>query len=573
MNKPLSSYRGTEPYVFVCYAHSDSDTVYADLSELDHNGVKLWYDEGIQAGSLWRAEIAASIKGAAKFLFFISEASLNSKHCLREVDYALSNDIEIIPVYLDNSSLPGELELVFNRVQALFRATDTLYTQHLLKALRKSRGFAPLNMPPKKRKLSIVVLSVVIGFSIILGPVWMQRDAAVDGEQVDTKTAALPNAFDRYLKGQDLMKRWDKDDNLDVAIKLFREASVLDPGFALTFARLAEALRIRYALTGNENWLEDAATSAHEAERLNPGLAPVQVALGRIYAAQGNHDLAFAATERAVSIDPNDAAANQAMSRIYEGLGRLEDAEASIQKAVALEPDNIMILDGYANFLFYQSRFEEAAQQWLTVIRLAPDHYAALSNLGSALNESGRTAEAITMYQRAIEIKPTYMAYSNLGTANSRAERYEDAVEAFRQALAIDDTDWLAWGNLAYVYSWMNGMDSQTVETFERAIQLAETARQQNSRDAFVYSDLALYYARTKQPELALQRLSTAITLSPDSGEILAAAAEAYEIIGQRDKAIEFAKKSLELGYPLDQLRSNRDLVDLLRDPRMQALQ
>ncbi len=91
----------------------------------------LWYDEGISAGSSWRGDIATAIKGAAKFLFYISESSLASSHCLREVDYALSNDIEIIPVYLDDSGLPGELDLVLNRVQALFRETDDLAVLHV----------------------------------------------------------------------------------------------------------------------------------------------------------------------------------------------------------------------------------------------------------------------------------------------------------------------------------------------------------------------------------------------------------------------------------------------------------
>ena len=231
-----------------------------------------------------------------------------------------------------------------------------------------------------------------------------------------------------------------------------------------------------------------------------------------------------------------------------------------------------MIRDSYANFLFRQSRFEDAAKQWQTVILLAPDHFGALVNLGSALSGIGRISEAITMYERAIEIRPTYMAYSNLGSANARAERYPEAVEALRKALEIDDSRWLAWGNLAYVYSWMNGMDPQAVETFEHAIQLAEVARQQNPRDPFVHSDLALYYAKNGQPELALQRLETAVTLSPDAGEILAAAAEVYEEIGQRDRAIQLAQKSLELGFPRQRLQSNPGFADLLTDPRMQSL-
>jgi hypothetical protein len=42
VNKTIRSYRGTESYLFVCYAHRDSDTVFSDLEELDRNGIKFW---------------------------------------------------------------------------------------------------------------------------------------------------------------------------------------------------------------------------------------------------------------------------------------------------------------------------------------------------------------------------------------------------------------------------------------------------------------------------------------------------------------------------------------------------
>ena len=136
MSKPFAAYRGAELYCFVCYAHKDSDNVYADLSLLNEKGIKLWYDEGIPAGSSWRAEIAGAIQGCSKLLFFISEASLTSSHCLREVDFAVNHDIDIVPVYLDDSVLPAELELVLNRVHALFRERDKMYMEHLLGALQ-----------------------------------------------------------------------------------------------------------------------------------------------------------------------------------------------------------------------------------------------------------------------------------------------------------------------------------------------------------------------------------------------------------------------------------------------------
>lgn len=64
MSKPFAAYRGDEDYVFVCYAHKDSERVYADLTHLNGNDINLWYDEGISAGSSWRAEIAEAIQGA-----------------------------------------------------------------------------------------------------------------------------------------------------------------------------------------------------------------------------------------------------------------------------------------------------------------------------------------------------------------------------------------------------------------------------------------------------------------------------------------------------------------------------
>ena len=573
MSKPFAAYQGTGSYVFICYAHHNSEIVYSDLMQLDRDGVNIWYDEGIPAGSAWRAEIATAIKGAKKLVFFISEASLNSTHCLREVDYALSNDIEIVPVYLEDVSLPGELQLVLNRVQALFRESDSLYMQHLLGALQNSSLLAPFGRASKKRRFSIGLLLLSIALSLSVVFFLLPWGSSFIKEKIETNPITVPNGYDSYLEGLELMERWDKDDNLDKAIQLFRESSRLDPTFALAFARLADVLRMRYSLTRDESWLDEASANADEAVRLNAGLAPVQVALGRIHFARGNLNLAFAALERAVSIDANDAIAQQAIAFVYERLGRLQDAEASYQKALSLDPEAISIHDAYAHFLFRQGRFEEAIRQWQAVIRLAPDHFAALVNLGSALNETGKIAEAVTVYQRAIELRPTYMAYSNLGTAYSRGEQYVQAVDAYLKALEIDDTDWLAWGNLAYVYSWINATDPRVNETFKHAIQLAESARQANPRDPFVHSDLALYYAKTAQPELSLQRLGTAITLSPDSGETQAAAAEVYELIGQRDKAIECVLKSIELGYTRQQIQRNPELSELLVDPRMKVWQ
>ena len=566
MSKPFAAYRGSESYVFVCYAHKDSERVYADLAQLHGEGINLWYDEGIPAGSSWRAEIAGAIQGASRLLFFISEASLVSSHCLREVDFAVNHDIEIVPVYLDESALPAELELVLNRVHALFREQDPRYMEHLLEALRGSAPrFKALVAKKKSNSLVIGLALAAIAAAVLAWAPWKASPGTGRG---DTSVAA-PSGYNHYLEGLELVERWDKGDNLDIAIENFREATSLDPEFALAFARLADALRIQYALTRDDALLDEATKNANAAVALNPDLAPVQVALGRVLSAQGNHDLAYAAINKAISIDPNDPNANSALASQFVRLGRMKDAEAAYEKAIALDPENISSLEAYAHFLNEQGRYKESADQWQAVISIAPDHYAALVNLGGVLNESGKVSEAITVYQRAIELRPSYMAYSNLGTAYSRAARYDDAAAAYRAALDIDDSDWLVWGNLAYVYSWMDGEDDQAAEAFARAIDMAEAARAADPRDFWAPSDLGLYYAKTGEAELAVQRTDTALALSEDSSQVYAAAAEVYELIGQRDKAVEFAQKALDLGYGRRQFLSNPETADLLADPRL----
>ena len=168
MNKPSPAYEGTESYVFACYAHKDAECVYTDLILLKHNDINVWYDEGIPAGQSWRAGIAMAIRSANKFVFFISEASLKSMHCLRELDYAINKDIDIIPIYLDNSSLPEELELALNRVQALSRCKDSMYSEHLLGAMQEKTRLMPHLRVRRKRFLNIGLPILAIGFGFFL---------------------------------------------------------------------------------------------------------------------------------------------------------------------------------------------------------------------------------------------------------------------------------------------------------------------------------------------------------------------------------------------------------------------
>ena len=53
-----SVYEGSEPYIFVSYAHKDAAMVMPLITGLQDRGFRVWFDAGIEAGTEWPEYIA-----------------------------------------------------------------------------------------------------------------------------------------------------------------------------------------------------------------------------------------------------------------------------------------------------------------------------------------------------------------------------------------------------------------------------------------------------------------------------------------------------------------------------------
>ena len=181
MDKPFQAYAGDEPYVFVCYAHEDSELVYPELVWLREQGINIWYDEGISAGENWRAAIGDALLKANKFLIYLSARSLKSDHCNREINLALDEAKDVVPVYLEEVKLTSDLMVGLTRVQALHRDQDENYQRHLLSALGHSTSTANTILDsavvkPRRSWLKLATAtSLLLVATLILGYVY--RDA------------------------------------------------------------------------------------------------------------------------------------------------------------------------------------------------------------------------------------------------------------------------------------------------------------------------------------------------------------------------------------------------------------
>jgi TIR domain len=121
MDRPFPAYKGDAPYIFVSYSHKDGSSVYSELTWINAQDVNIWYDEGIEAGTEWREELAAAIKNAGLFLYFVTPASVQSENCRKEVSFAVDQKIPIIAVHLVPTRLPDGLNLTLSDRQAVLK--------------------------------------------------------------------------------------------------------------------------------------------------------------------------------------------------------------------------------------------------------------------------------------------------------------------------------------------------------------------------------------------------------------------------------------------------------------------
>ncbi|MCC8138033.1 MAG: toll/interleukin-1 receptor domain-containing protein [Clostridiales bacterium] len=118
--KPIP-YRGQDSFIFISYAHKDSDRVWPIVENMQEAGYRVWYDEGIDPGTEWDLTIATHVRECGYFIAFVSENYLNSEDCKDELNFARDLKKSLLLVYLEEVSLPDGMAMRLNRIQSLFR--------------------------------------------------------------------------------------------------------------------------------------------------------------------------------------------------------------------------------------------------------------------------------------------------------------------------------------------------------------------------------------------------------------------------------------------------------------------
>jgi serine/threonine protein kinase/tetratricopeptide (TPR) repeat protein len=389
---------------------------------------------------------------------------------------------------------------------------------------------------------------------------------------ISSPSSGTPATYEGYLKAVGFMQRYDHPGNLDNAIRVLEQATQVDPSFALAYAQLGEAYRLKYQLDQNSNWLTSALSNCQKAVEIDHRVTTTYVTLGRIHEMSGQHDLAVQEFQRVLDSNPRDAGALTGIARSYENAGHIKQAEAAYRRAVALRPDYWDFYDELALFYDRQNNYSEALKQLQQAVSLTPDNAQVYSNIGAVSSDTDDPkffADAERALKRSLDLAPSYAAYANLGNLYYKEKRYADSAAMTEKALQLNSNDYLVWGNLIVAYERLRESEKlafankQLQEHLEHAVEV-------KPQDAMAQSLLAMVYADQKRRQISLVRIQTALALAPDNPEILENVAIAYEKRGERSQSLMYLSQAIKKGLSLDDATNEPRLQFVVNDPEFQ---
>ncbi len=202
----VKPYEGPDPYIFVSYAHRDYERIDPILRELKARGYRFWYDEGIDPGTEWPENIARHLENSSVCLSFLSPYSAASNNCRREINFALSRNIPMLTVFLEDTKISPGLEMQISTCQSImgYKYPDLAPLMERIVSVdvtepcrgpagsaaspgKNSAQWAPA--APKNRRTAPLIAAAVLVLAAAAAVFWFRNGGSREG---NTDTAAEP---------------------------------------------------------------------------------------------------------------------------------------------------------------------------------------------------------------------------------------------------------------------------------------------------------------------------------------------------------------------------------------------
>jgi serine/threonine-protein kinase len=303
-----------------------------------------------------------------------------------------------------------------------------------------------------------------------------------DNRLVEQATTNL-EAYQLYLKGRALVDR--RGANVPAGLELLRKAVDLDPGYALAWAGVADALTVMAysgaargsrskpeAMAAARRSIELDPTSAvghtslacatllYENDRaaakrwferaleLNPSHAMGRCWYGHFYMgwARGDFERAIPECRRALDSDPLSAYVTMTFGLCLFTAGRLDEAIDTCRRATYLDPESFVSRWALGIALGLAGRFDEAFSTLDAAAQMSGRHPLSLVGLAGVFGLWGKLAEARAVHRELMDrASQRYVSPAHLALTADAAGDREEAIVFARRAWDEREPSFILW--------------------------------------------------------------------------------------------------------------------------------
>lgn len=290
--------------------------------------------------------------------------------------------------------------------------------------------------------------------------------------------------------------------------------------------------------------LDESLVYANRLESLRPDASVTHLLAAKIYQAKGMSSQVEKCLTKAVAAEPADHLAYFTLATHYETLRKYEQALPCFLRVVELKPDHSEALFQIGTIHRRWADYRRA-REYFTRAQKATQPTAKIANaIGATFAEQQRFAQAITEFQRAVELAPDWIeAKINLAVAhlqNQQGEKSLEILEALSQRAPMHKGVPVT---LAKVY-----LDQKK---FDRVIAVCEQLKDDNEHAITVLALRGRVHHLCRQHALAVEYYTLSLKGDPHQPDTLYHLAEVLA----EEKNVEGAIQTLRKVISLDPVR------------------
>lgn len=184
--------------VFVSYSSKDKTVADSIVAAMENNGIRCWYaPRDIQPGDDWAEAITNAIDACQVFLMIFSENANQSQRVLDELNYAVSQEVVILPFRIENL-IPRRAMMLHLSSRHWLDAYDPSWESHIKKLVQtvsvnldKTLADEEIEVPAqveqrkvqqKKTPAWMIAIWVIVGMAAVVGA-WFGLSKILQGGQ------------------------------------------------------------------------------------------------------------------------------------------------------------------------------------------------------------------------------------------------------------------------------------------------------------------------------------------------------------------------------------------------------